>query len=146
MINFGEETHSIETMEAILTLLNQLLRKVVSGEMPSAPREGICFNMYELTGRHKQSDPLEQVSVVQLVSVCSAGWPLSVYPGRRAAFPVPEDIHFGLWEGPNRELRVSLMRYVIKRLRDALRRAKANPGKTIEIKVVTKNRPEEQED
>lgn len=56
------------------------------------------------------------------ISMCSSGWPHSRTPGRRNAFPVRVyGIADHFWSGDGLKYRLSLMRYMIKRLNDMIR-------------------------
>ena len=59
----------------------------------------------------------------KLVEFLAADWPESAYPGKQDCWPVPKTPY--KWQGEGLQLRKSLMRYILKRLRDWIRRTPA---------------------
>lgn len=87
---------------------------------------GVCWNVYLIAppGNHASAN------YTRIVTEIGTLWPLSRYPGQRAAYFVQENFdwvpYYGgegqKWTGPALENRISLIRYCIKRLRDQCRR------------------------
>lgn len=76
---------------------------------------GICYNWSKLFGDNRP---------YKIVMYIAKDWKYSQYKGYTDPFPIPENRDFGAWKGPNRYLRINLMSYIRKRLRDRYRRAK----------------------
>ncbi len=88
---------------------------------------GICYQIYI------ESDfKIDSTSIMRLVGLIAIRWPLNRYPGKYSVYPVPLfDEGCSLWEGTALEYRISLLRYIIKRLKDVIRRAEKNGKATI---------------
>ena len=114
---------------ALLAALQILLSKVVKGGAVAIPDEGICLNWCKAVGNSgwgwRTTD--QTFRIIQIVAI---NWKHSITPGEPSAYPVPRIPIDGyvscrhFWTGANRDLRINLMRYTIKRMRDKIRRMK----------------------
>lgn len=86
---------------------------------------GICCNWGVFAEKHAYSYNERASITYELVSQFSKGWHHTTSPGECSPRPVPHDWNYGKWEGPNLAMRLSLMAYIRKRLRDLRRRAPA---------------------
>lgn len=114
-----QTNHLGELREEVLALAGcrRLLNRVLCGQgMILEPRFGICRQL------QNQIDP-GGTGLYILVAELARKWPLSQYPGEYVSYPVPMNYDFKHWEGPNLKMRLSLLQYMIKRLRDKQRRA-----------------------
>lgn len=68
---------------------------------------GICLNWCKILNNSFSYDIVEEFSV---------GWE---HRTNSSSFPVPHDGSFGLWEGVNLEMRLSLIDHIIKRLEES---------------------------
>lgn len=96
---------SIAACKMLLALANE-------GKVHS-PKSGICSNLDDL------KCPIDSYDMV--------GWFSYEWPDRireDLVFPIKHDCQFFHWQGPNLIQRTSLIKYMIKRLRDLKRRAK----------------------
>lgn len=82
------------------------------------PRHGICKNVETLLKRKISADHATSFSYV-LITHASKDWPLSEYPGIPSSNPCGWT--HPLWKGEQLKLRVSLIRYIIRRLQHWLR-------------------------
>lgn len=85
---------------------------------------GICYKLYRMSN-------VESMTTIQIVGCISARWPHSRTPGEYSVYPVPRTKDDSLWEGKALKYRISLLRYIIKRLMDTIRRAEKNGRATI---------------
>jgi hypothetical protein len=116
-----------ELQMALLSLQALLTFIVHKRELPEGHRfddkEGVCFNWASwLNIRHPES----RYSVYlthSLMERFGACWLHSRHPGEERPYFVPRNEGYELWEGPNRQLRIHLMRYAIKRMHNMVRRA-----------------------
>lgn len=114
---------------ALLACLQKLLKDVLAGVPLRLSYDGICRNWWREMKRAGWKDNVAHRAFA-IVLITGQRWKHSVSPGVENAFPVPRvpiDGHVSdrhLWLGPNRDLRIDLMRYTIKRLRDKIRRMK----------------------
>lgn len=112
----------IRARDQLKTVLTQAL------ENPAKlHRFGICFNWQDAGFNFKQGE----APAYRMVEYLSAGWKYSTGKGEPTNTPVPHDYKLGRWDEKNLYYRIHLMRYIIKRLNDIIRRkqiaeAKAN--------------------
>lgn len=93
----------ISKQQRLIDTLNEVKQQAISGVL-SYPEYGICKNWKELTGRFICYDLVEKFSV---------DW--EHYNGH-TDYPVPDNENFGLWEGVNLEMRLSLIDHILKQL------------------------------
>ena len=68
-----------------------------------------------------------------LVGQIATRWQHTTSPGVYSIYPVPiHEEDDSLWEGEALKHRISLLRYIIKRLKDVIRRAEKNGKATIQ--------------
>lgn len=101
----------------LLDALAELRRRVLNGhvQLSEHPNLGICFHWQELL-----PDP-DWDEAYTVLTHLAKGWKHAVYPG--STNPVPWVSGSHKWEGPNLAMRLNLMTYMRKRLRDLRRRA-----------------------
>lgn len=112
---------SLKDLKKIQEGFRQLLAVVEDGQTPPSKHCGICFNTSKLLVMSGQSSFLG-IPIIGLVAYFSINWPHTADLEEGCMYPVPNDPRYGLWEGPNYTMRVSLLRYCIKRIRDIIRR------------------------
>lgn len=106
-------------LESLRSLLDMVLSNSTEGLNPGC---GICYNwMVRIQAQYPNAFGAASLAH-NLTSLLAASWPKSQWPGMDVSWPVPADPMYRMWEGPNKALRISLMRYMIKRLRDKIRR------------------------
>ena len=109
------------SLEELITLQSGLQRLlgIALSDSKSIPTQvvGICHNWAAMPGCAGYTG-----TIISLVCYFAASWPSSNSPDRDVCFPVQTNYHFQPWEGPNLIQRVSLIRYMIKRLKDIIRR------------------------
>lgn len=127
---FTTEQITIDQAKKLLTAARKVLESALSGHIKNDYR-GICNILNEWSYSRTETFPYG-VSIA-LVCRCAVRWKhkAAAFPGSYTAYPIKENPNFGKWEGPNLEARISLLRYVIKRLRDAIRRAEKNGKATL---------------
>jgi hypothetical protein len=106
----------------LIDSLNDLIAAAKRGEIQE-PSDGICLNWsFRFESMIRDHTPF--VTAMDLVKEFSIGWPQTNSPWAKSYTPVPlNKDHRDRWTGPQLELRLSLMRYMAKRLRDWRRRA-----------------------
>lgn len=104
----------IRLHSSLLEVLNGALKGCVARQY-----EGICSNWTKAFDAYLPED-----GCYDIVQHIAMDWPDSRLPGIVDCYPIKEDDCFGKWQGPNLASRISLMRYILKRLRDWKRRAK----------------------
>lgn len=109
------------SLKELITLQSGLQRLlgITLSDSKSVPTQvvGICHNWAAMPGCAGYTG-----TIISLVRYFAASWPSSNSPGSDACFPVKSNYCFQSWEGPNLIQRASLMRYIIKRLKDIIRR------------------------
>lgn len=106
-----------------LQALKDLLNRAKNGTLnfDNLPKElGICFHWKKEMEKQRNSDHTIYTYTYAIVRELAVDWPETTSPGVQSAFPVPKCL--SIWKGAGLRLRISLMRYIIKRLRDRLRR------------------------
>lgn len=123
---FTTEQITIDQARRLLTAARNVLEDALAGKIKDTGF-GICWIL------HSEIAPLPSMVTVALVCRCAVRWKhkAAAFPGNYTAYPIVEDCDFRKWEGPNLEARISLLRYVIKRLRDTIRRAEKNGKATL---------------
>lgn len=104
------------TIERLEETLKDLLNKAVTGKLTN--NLGICYQWQEAFNEGNDSQ------CYNLVAEFAKEWPESANPGNTVPYPISENDYYSRWCGPNLILRISLMRYILKRLRDWKRRTK----------------------
>ena len=126
------EKITLDFAKGILKAAKGVLADIRKHGKPILQWNGICANI-EHKFSNDNPDTCVDLEVIHLVSICAVKWdyPANRRVGRLLIYPVEENENFGKWEGPNKEARLSLIRYVIKRLGDTIRRAEKNGKATI---------------
>lgn len=117
-------------LQMALIALQALLTFIVhKRELPEgyrfADKEGACYNWASWLNTRYPEFHYSVHLTHSLMERFGASWLHSCHPGEDRSYFVPRNEAYGLWEGPNRQMRIHLMRYAIKRLRDLVRRAPA---------------------
>lgn len=113
-----KDSLSEDKLKQLMTALKEVMRLARSDEIKTQLFSGICCAW------QWQLDENNGEVCYSLVMHLAADWPLSRKPGVITSYPVPENDSIGKWVGKNLELRLNLMRYILRRLRDWHRRAK----------------------
>lgn len=112
---------SLSEIYAIQNAAKTLLEMALAGKI-KITGVGICYQIHIESGFK-----IDDVRIMRLVGQIATRWPLSRYPGMYSVYPVPRfDEGGSLWKGKALEYRISLLRYIIKRLKDTIRRAEKN--------------------
>lgn len=116
---------SLTEIHIIQSIAKDILKKVLAGNMGNA-HIGICYKIYTAANFE-----ISGISIMRLVGQIATRWPHSASPGKYSVNPVPQVAEDEpRWEGVALKHRISLLRYIIKRLNDTIRRAEKN-GKAI---------------
>lgn len=114
--------HLFNHIEVAIASLTDVLALAQKGTYAGSTIDGICRKWQDQL-RLYNLDYEARVSIaICTIRDLSADWPLSTEPGRASYTPVPRNDRYNMWEGPNLEARLSLIRYTLKRLRDWRRR------------------------
>ena len=137
MIRFLIDTHRYEEItldfaKGILQAAKGVLADTLEHGKPEHKSSGICENI-ETKLISFDHTAYVRYEIIDLVARCAVKWdhPANASCGAPVLYPIVGAHNFGAWEGPNKEARLSLLRYVIKRLGDAIRRAEKNGKATI---------------
>jgi hypothetical protein len=109
-------------IDLALTTLRALLQRVLLDQVKE-PKFGICLNWKLAIMDAKAGE--NRINPYEILNHLAADWPDTAWPGETMAYPVPDNPRYALWQADNLEYRLSLIRYMIKRLRDLKRRTKA---------------------
>lgn len=112
-----------EQLVICLAALVELQGKVEQEEPLGDPDYGICFNWRHEIARHpaNRGMDIDKHIAYRLTEWLAASWPKSQYPGKVTPYPMPRHYNLNRWEGLNKTLRLELIRYMRKRLRDLIR-------------------------
>lgn len=126
----SKEQITINQAKRLLATAQKVLEDAVSGKAEYGDF-GICWILDSYS--YSRIEPLPPMATIALVCRCATRWKheAAKTPGSYTSYPISENRNFGKWEGPNLEARISLLRYVIKRLSAAIRRAEKNGKATI---------------
>ena len=118
MIHFKDEpTYKITVQQA------HIIRAALQDLIKNGPVDeqfGICFNLKE---KLHGSFATKRISYY-LVTLLAARWKHSKEPGVQSSYPVPTTPD--MWKDEGLKYRIDLMRYMRKRLKDAIYRASDN--------------------
>lgn len=117
---------SLSEIYAIQNAAKTLLEMALAGKI-KITGVGICYQIHIESGFK-----IDSTSIMRLIGLIATRWPLNRYPGKYSVHPVPLFEVGSLWEGKALEYRISLLRYIIKRLKDVIRRAEKNGKATIQ--------------
>lgn len=111
---------TVDQVNALHSGLKKLLETVLADKQVPSPDCGICLNWGELV----PDDP-NGITTYTVVQLLAPDWPGYDEDYADPCYPIPHPIgtFTGLWAGEQRDHRISLMRYMLKRLRDLRRRA-----------------------
>ena len=113
MRDAGLRHHSAEYVRAIIDSLKELRADAAAGKELRNEFHGICLNVQKYTALRED---LRRLNTVKVVCNFAYGWR---HHNGNHSYPVPEDVDYGAWEGPNLVLRLSLIDYVISELEAA---------------------------
>ena len=126
--NWENERISLETLKDIQKEAKELLRKAKAGKLEFATA-GICSLLTESTGRK------HLYFIHHMVGIIGKRWPDSAHFGKYNSYPIPgtayDKYEESPWTGKALEYRIDLLKYIIKRLKDTIRRAEKNGKATI---------------
>jgi hypothetical protein len=99
----------------ILSIIDSLKKLRADARVDSVPFPslGICHNLTKYT----RTDPkVSELNTVKIVCHFAYGWK---HHNSNHAYPVPEDVDYTEWAGPNKTLRLHLLDHVIGELEAA---------------------------
>lgn len=113
-------TLTVGQVNALHSGLKKLLETVLADKKVPSLGCGICLNWDKLV----PDDP-NGITTYTMVQILAPDWPgyNADYADPCYPIPYPRMSRTPLWAGEQRDLRISLMRYMLKRLRDLRRRA-----------------------
>lgn len=107
---------NLEQLQLLLRTLETLHRQAEIGTV-AEPSLGICYNWWTLLKEAGFDVGEKEVGPYVLVSQLSTSWPLRGDPyDWNSQYPVPHHSGYDLWQGPNRALRLSLIRHLLQHL------------------------------
>lgn len=109
-------------IDKLIATLKRVLDNAIGGVVTDWMDQGICAGWAcEYAGVEQPGWEIP----FRLLSYFATDWEHTRSPGKLVNYPIKHTEGFGKWEGPNLTMRVSLIRYVLKRLRDWRRRTPA---------------------
>lgn len=87
------------------------LRAVMDNPPPYSETAGICFALAQ--NRILTNILWPHACTYGMVRVWSRGWE---HHSGKQSYPVPYNMRFYIWEGPNLEMRMKLMQYIIDQI------------------------------
>lgn len=119
--------NNLTWVRLFIYMLEEVLRRIPEQEHHfSMFQYGICYAVMHLEGelveahnqQHKHRHVLRCLGAAfPLVTVLAMNWEHTRYPDQNDCNPVPFDYSYPYWEGPNLEMRISLINHCLAYLR-----------------------------